>query len=54
MTDIKEEFKLPDICIKKYKRNSEKEKELIDSIANGDIKSVKKKKKKKKKKKIFF
>jgi len=40
MTDIKEEFKLPDICIKKYKRNSEKERELMDSIANGDIKNM--------------
>jgi len=38
--EVKDEFKLPDICINKYKTNSEKEKELIDSVANGDIKNV--------------
>ncbi|ORX43245.1 ankyrin [Piromyces finnis] len=34
------EFKLPDICIKKYKKNTSKENKLINAVSTGNIKDI--------------
>jgi len=36
-----DDFRLPEICVKKHNKNTPKEKELIDSVSTGKINKVK-------------